>query len=98
MTILWGALTKNIQNKLALMGRSPGLRGCIYPRNPRLLVPEHKLGDRRELHIRRAFVDLADLGVAIILLHRVVLAEAVAAKDLHRLVGNTPRHLGGDDL
>src|SRR5262245_46019329 len=36
-------------------------------------VRQQRLGDRLELHVRRAFVDLADLGVAIQLLDGVVL-------------------------
>jgi len=48
------------------------------------LLRQNQLGDRAELHVAGAFVDLADLGVAIVLLHRIVLGEAVAAVDLDR--------------
>ena len=41
------------------------------------------LRDRLQLQVGRAFVDLADLGVAVELLDRVVLDEAVAAEELH---------------
>ena len=42
-------------------------------------MAEHLFGDGLELQVRRAFVDLADLRVAIQLFDRVVLHEAVAA-------------------
>ena len=42
------------------------------------------LGDRLQLQVGRALVDLPDLGVAVQLLDRVVLDEAVAAEQVHR--------------
>jgi hypothetical protein len=45
------------------------------------LFSQHKFGDRGQLHVRRAFVDLADLCVAPVLLHGIVLGESVAAVD-----------------
>src|SRR5262249_7265506 len=44
---------------------------------------EHRLGDRRELHVRRPFVDRPDLRVAIELLDRVLRRIPVAAEKLH---------------
>ena len=46
---------------------------------------QHHLGDELQLHVRRALVDLAYLGVAVELLHRVLLGEAVAAEEIDRL-------------
>ena len=48
----------------------------------RLLAAQHQLGDGRQLHVRRALVDLADLAVAEIFLDGIILGEAVAAVDL----------------
>jgi len=45
-------------------------------------VGEDRLGDRRELHVRRSLVDLSDLRVAPVLLDRVLLRVAVAAEEL----------------
>ena len=42
------------------------------------------LRNRHQLHVRRAFVDLADLRVAIQLFDRVVAHEAVAAVQIDR--------------
>lgn len=47
-------------------------------------VREDRLRDRRQLHVRRSLVDLADLRVAPVLLDRVLLRVAVAAEELHR--------------
>jgi hypothetical protein len=44
------------------------------------LLSQHCLGDRLELHVARAFVDRADLGVAVELFRRIILRVAVAAK------------------
>ena len=40
-----------------------------------LMIPEHQLGNRRQLHVGRAFVDFSDLGVPVILLHRIILTN-----------------------
>jgi len=46
------------------------------------LLPAHQqLGDGSQLHVGRAFVNLADLGVAPVFLHWIVFGEAVAAVD-----------------
>src|ERR1700693_285159 len=45
------------------------------------LFPEHELGDGRQLHVGRALVDLADLGVAPVLFDGIVLGESVSAVD-----------------
>ncbi len=47
-------------------------------------LSEDLLGDRLQLQIRRALVDLADLRVPVQLLHRVVFDEAIAAVQVHR--------------
>ena len=47
-------------------------------------VGEDRLGDRGQLHVRRALVDLSDLRVAPVLLHRIFLRVPVAAEQLHR--------------
>src|ERR1700691_5436625 len=62
------------------------------------VVSEHQLGDSGQLHIRCAFVDLPDLGIAVVLLDRVVLDKAIAAKNLDRLAGDALGHLGGKVL
>jgi membrane protease YdiL (CAAX protease family) len=46
-------------------------------------VGEDRLRDRGELHVRRAFVDLADLRIAPELLNRILFRVPVAAEDLH---------------
>ena len=43
------------------------------------LLTQHELGDGRQLHVRRAFVDLADLSVAPVFLDGIILGESVAA-------------------
>src|ERR1035438_732598 len=65
------------------------------------LLAHHQFGDREELHVRRAFVDLADLRIAEELLHRVVLGEAVAAVDLDFSVGlddPSPQRVGAKPI
>src|SRR3954470_12159494 len=44
--------------------------------------PQHALRDRLELHVRRTFVDRADLRVPIELLGRIILRVAVAPEQL----------------
>src|ERR1700676_2200277 len=56
---------------------------------------QHLLGNRGQLHIRSAFVDLAHLGIAEVLLGRIVADEAVAAEDLHALAGHALGNLRG---
>src|SRR5208337_2867599 len=50
---------------------------------PLFLFRHHQLGNRLQLHVRRALVNLADLRVAEVLLHRVILGEAVTAVNLY---------------
>src|ERR1700732_173171 len=70
-----------------------------YTPPPLLLdLTQHQLPDRLQLHVRGALVDLADLRVAVKLLHRVILHEPVAAEDLHRLARAALRHLRGEVL
>ena len=45
-------------------------------------LAENLFGDGLQLQVGRAFVDLADLGVAVQLLDRIVLHEAVAAEQV----------------
>src|ERR1700722_8610891 len=51
------------------------------------------LRDGQLLHIGGAFIDPADFGVAIQLLHWIILGEAYAAEDFHRLRGSVLGHL-----
>ena len=60
-----------------------------------LLVLEQLVRDHDALDLARALVDLRDLGVAIVPLCREVLDVAVAAKDLHALLGGAVGHLEG---
>src|SRR5436305_1176365 len=50
------------------------------------------------LDFTRALADGAQLDVTIELLDRVVLDEAVAAMDLDRLIANSNRHFGREEL
>lgn len=47
------------------------------------LLSQYQLGDRRELHVGCALVDLADLGVAPVLLDRVILGKSIPAIDFN---------------
>src|SRR4029453_6786610 len=47
-------------------------------------LSQNLLGDRLQLQIRCAFVDLADLRVPVELLDRVLLDEPITAKKIHR--------------
>jgi len=46
-------------------------------------LSHHQLCNRPQLHVRRTFIDLADLGIAIQLLDRIVLRVPVPAEELH---------------
>src|SRR5436309_407743 len=46
-------------------------------------LAEDLLGNRLQLQVRRAFVDLPDLRVAVELLDRIVLDEPVPAEEIH---------------
>src|ERR1700750_745730 len=50
------------------------------------------------LDLRRALVDLGDLGVAVVALGRELLRVPVAAEDLDRLAGLAARDGGGEQL
>ena len=66
-------------------GRASRLYGPMRPEPDLCRVSLKNLfRDRLQLQVRRAFVDLADLRVAIQLLDRVVLHEAVAAEQVDR--------------
>src|SRR6185436_18105833 len=80
--------------------RQPMSPICIQGFYPRMCwgSAEDLLGDRLELQVRRAFVDLPDLGVAIELLHRVVLHETVAAKEVDRQRRRALGHLRREQL
>jgi hypothetical protein len=63
-------------------------------------VPSAKqlLRNRLQLHVRGAFVDLADLGVAKQFLNRVVADETVAAVQVHCHRGDAFGHFGRENL
>jgi len=48
------------------------------------LLAQDLFGDGQLLNVRRAFVNPADLRVAIELLHRIILGEADASENLYR--------------
>ena len=54
---------------------------------------QHLFGDGGQLHVRRAFVDLADLGVAVVLLRRIVAHKSIAPEDLDALACGALGHL-----
>src|SRR5690349_2034126 len=54
--------------------------------------------DDEALNLVRAFVNLRDLGVAHVLLNRIVFAVAVASEELHGIGRDRHRHVGGEDL
>src|SRR5580692_857558 len=70
----------------------------IPTRTIRSVIAQYQFGDGGKLHIRGPFVDLADLGIAVILLDRVVFYKTIATKDLHSVAGNPLRYLGGEIL
>src|SRR5277367_3504145 len=63
-----------------------------------LLSAEHLLGDGGQLHIRGAFVDLSDLGVAIVFFGGIVADKSISAEDLHRQARCLLGHLRGKEL
>src|SRR5579872_1565375 len=63
-----------------------------------MLFREHQFGDRLELHVRSAFVNLADFGIPEILLDGIILYEAGAAKDLYRQRTDALGDLRGEQL
>ena len=63
-------------------GGKPRAPSANDPHPQRKFLPHDLLGDRLQLQIRRAFVDLTDLGVAVELLDRILLDEAVAAEEV----------------
>ena len=58
-----------------------------------LLGSHHQFGNGRQLHVGSAFVDLADLGIAPVFLHRIILGEAVPAVDFDGQRGHPLGHL-----
>src|SRR3954469_305110 len=62
------------------------------------LLSEHQLGNGGQLHVRRTLVDFADLGVAPILLDRIVFGEAVSAVDFDGKGGHALGDLGSEEL
>src|SRR5262245_30691873 len=67
---------------------SPCLRASGAAGTSRLELRQQMTGDDELLDLRRALVDLRDLGVAEVSLDLVLLDEAVAAVDLHRVRGH----------
>src|SRR3989442_15877683 len=63
-----------------------------------MVLPQELLRDGVQLHVARPFVNRADLGIAVKLLHRVLLGVAVAAKQLHRERRPPLGDLGGEQL
>src|SRR5258708_19538401 len=63
-------------------------------RDQNLLPAQQQLGNGMELHIGRAFVYFAYLGVAIEFFYRIILGKSVAAVNLHRQGSHALRHLG----
>src|SRR5580698_1453823 len=61
----------------------------------RLFLAENLAGDDHALDLAGAFADGAELHVAIKLFGRIVFDEAVAAVDLHRLVGHANSNFAG---
>src|SRR6185312_2342994 len=52
--------------------------------DPRSTLPEHRLGDRLQLHVARPFIDCANFCIAVELFGRIVLGVAVPAEQLER--------------
>src|SRR6187549_2643516 len=75
--------------------RSPNPSSVPWPR--RCLAAE-LARDHHLLDLVGALADREDLGVAIEAADRVLLDEAVAAVDLHRLLGRFDREAAGDQL
>src|SRR5215470_19654412 len=67
---------------------SPGLRASRAACTSRLELRQQMTGNDKLLDLRRALVDLRDLGVAEVSLDLVLLDEAVAPVDLHRVRGH----------
>ena len=67
---------------------------CTRPGDRAARLLDQVARDDEALDLVRALVDLRDLGVAHVLLDRVVLHVAVAAEDLHRVGGDLHGHVG----
>src|SRR5579864_3577292 len=63
-----------------------------------LLHVEDRACDHEPLDLARPLVDLGDLRIAVVALHRELLRVAVAAEYLDRLTGLAPRDLGREKL
>ena len=77
----WYAFT--LQSATVILAILITLRFTRSPGKKLKPVGQDRLGDRGQLHIRRAFVDLSDLRVAPEFLHRILFGGAVATEDLH---------------
>src|SRR6202040_180845 len=63
-------------SKIAVKMSKPPL-GVLTGSCRLLFSAHHQFRDSGQLHVRRAFVDFADLGVAPVLLDRIVLGETI---------------------
>src|SRR5215472_6232137 len=77
---------------------SPGLRASRAACTSRLELRQQMTGNDKLLDLRRALVDLRDLGVAEVSLDLVLLDEAVAPVDLHRVRGHPHGGFRGKQL
>src|SRR5215471_21244810 len=83
------ALFLRRSNRLAEALRKPALLPKADWRNPEAgwhrpsLLPQHQLGDGRQLHVGRALVDLADLGVTPVFLDGIILGKSIPTVDFN---------------
>src|ERR1022692_3094329 len=84
----------------SFMVRSSGKKlACSnISRQERPALTHHLARDHEPLDLLRALVDLRDLRVAHEALDRVLLDVAVAAEDLHRVGGDSHRHVAALQL
>ena len=76
--VLSGEGGRQVKNRLFIRYFGASL-GAAFGR---LLATQNQLGDGRQLHVRGPFIDLANLGVAPVLLDWIVLGESVSPVDL----------------
>src|SRR5262249_43259670 len=81
-----------VQFPALISNRSLWSKRRSSPPFPTLLLGQQHLGDSLLLHIRCAFVYLADLAIAEEFLHRIIFHVAVAAVQIH----GQRRHFFGD--
>jgi membrane protease YdiL (CAAX protease family) len=96
-TALGGWYAFTLQNATVLLAILITLR-FTKKREPLQTIGEDRLGDRRELHVRCALVDLSDLRVAPEFLDRILFAVSVAAEDLDRHRSHVFADLGREQL